>query len=93
MTLKYDFSIQEVADKFIAIAKNRETGTVEQVFNLNGTGALLLKALQDGLSVPAIVDLLTSEYDIQPANAQKEVRAFMDMLIRNGLLRHDNNAR
>lgn len=85
MTLKYDFSIQEVADKFIAVAKNRETETVEKVFNLNETGALLLKALQDGKDVPAIADRLVAEYDIQPADAESEVQAFIDMLVRNGL--------
>lgn len=85
MTLKYDFSIQEVADKFIAVAKNRETETVEKVFNLNETGALLLKALQEGLDVSAIADRLVAEYDIQPADAESEVQAFIDMLVRNGL--------
>lgn len=85
MTLKYDFSIQEVADKFIAVAKNRETETVEKVFNLNETGALLLKALQDGKDVPAIASQLVSEYDIQPADAESEVQAFIDMLVRNDL--------
>ena len=44
MKLTFDFSIQEVADKLIAVAKNRETGTVEQVFSLNETGALILKS-------------------------------------------------
>ena len=85
MTLKYDFSIQEVADKFIAVAKNRETETVEKVFNLNETGALLLKALQDGKDVPAIASQLVSEYDIQPADAESEVQASIDMLVRNDL--------
>ena len=67
------------------MAKNRETGSVELVFNLNETGAFLLKALQDGRDIPTIVDMLTAEYDIQPAYAQKEVQAFIDMLIRKGL--------
>lgn len=48
MKLNYEFSIQEVADKFVAVAKNTETETVEQVFNLNETGAMILKALKMG---------------------------------------------
>lgn len=55
MKLNYEFSIQEVADKFVAVAKNPETETVEQVFNLNESGAVILKALQEGKDVPAIV--------------------------------------
>lgn len=85
MKLKYEFSIQEVADKFVAVAKNTETETVEQVFNLNETGAIILKALQDGEDVPAIVDQLLSQYDIEAQEAEEEVNTFIEMLKENGL--------
>jgi hypothetical protein len=85
MKLKYEFSIQEVADKFVAVAKNTETETVEQVFNLNETGAIILKALQDGEDVPAIVDQLLSQYDIEAQEAEDEVKAFINLLTENGL--------
>jgi hypothetical protein len=85
MKLKYEFSIQEVADKFVAVAKNTETETVEQVFNLNETGAIILKALQDGEDVPAIVNQILSQYDIEAQEAEDEVKAFINMLTENGL--------
>lgn len=86
MKLKYDFSIQEVADKYVAVAKNRETETVELVFNLNETGALILKAIQDDKDAPSIVGLLLSKYDVQPQEAETEVNRFIQMLSDNGLL-------
>ncbi len=85
MKLNYEFSIQEVADKFVAVAKNTETETVEQVFNLNETGAMILKALQDGMDVPAIVSLLLSTYDVDSQEAEAEVNTFIDMLVSNAL--------
>ena len=85
MKLNYEFSIQEVADKFVAVAKNTETETVEQVFNLNETGAMILKSLQDGMDVPAIVSLLLSTYDVDPQEAEAEVNTFIDMLVSNAL--------
>lgn len=85
MKLKYEFSIQEVADKFVAVAKNPETETVEQVFNLNETGAIILKALQDGNDVPAIVNLLLAQYAVETQEAEEEVNAFIEMLKENGL--------
>lgn len=85
MKLNYEFSIQEVADKFVAVAKNPETETVEQVFNLNESGAVILKALQEGKDVPAIVGLLLSQYDVEPQEAEDEVNAFVNMLKVNGL--------
>ena len=86
MKLKYEFSIQEVADKFVAVAKNPETETVELVFNLNETGALILQALQDGKDVTEIIDLLLAEYDINIQDAEREVNTFVDTLKNNGLL-------
>lgn len=86
MKLSFDFSIQEVADKFIAVAKNRETGTVEQVFSLNETGALILKGLQESKDIPTITEQLLTHYDVQPEEAESEVKAFIDMLIKNGLV-------
>ena len=85
MKLNYEFSIQEVADKFVAVAKNPETETVEHVFNLNETGAVILRALQEGKDVPAIVSLLLSTYDVDPQEAEAEVNTFIDMLVSNAL--------
>ena len=85
MKLNYEFSIQEVADKFVAVAKNPETETVEHVFNLNETGAVILQAIQEGEDSPAIVTRLLSQYDVEPQEAETEVNAFIDMLVTNAL--------
>ena len=85
MKLKYDFAIQEVADKFVAVGKDPETQTVEQVFNLNDTGALILQALQNVNDVPTIVSLLLSKYDVTQQEAKTEVKEFIAMLNDNGL--------
>ena len=85
MILKYEFSIQEIADKYVAVAQNRKTRTVEHVITLNGTGALILRALQEGKDVPEIIGLLMSEYDVQPGEAETGVKAFIEMLVKNGL--------
>ena len=86
MKLKYDFSIQEVADMFVAVGKNLETQTVEQVFNLNETGAIILQALQDGCDISAIVSQLLSKYDVTPQEAETEVNEFIAMLKENELI-------
>ena len=85
MKLKYDIAIQEVADKFVAVAKNGETEEVEKVFTLNETGVIILRALTDGADTPAIVNHLLAEYDVTPQEAETEVNAFIDMLKENGI--------
>ena len=85
MKLKYDIAIQEVADKFVAVAKNGETEEVEKVFTLNETGVIILRALMEGADTPAIVSQLLAEYDVSPQEAETEVNAFIDMLKENGI--------
>ena len=85
MKLKYDIAIQEVADKFVAVAKNSETEEVEKVFTLNETGVIILRALMDGADTSAIVSQLLAEYDVTPQEAETEVNAFIDMLKENGI--------
>ena len=85
MKLKYDIAIQEVADKFVAVAKNGETEEVEKVFTLNETGVIILRALMEGADTPAIVSQLLAEYDVTPQEAEAEVNAFIDMLKENGI--------
>ena len=85
MKLKYDIAIQEVADKFVAVAKNGKTEEVEKVFTLNETGVIILRALMDGADTSAIVSQLLAEYDVTPQEAEAEVNAFIDMLKENGI--------
>ena len=85
MKLKFEIVIQEVADKFMVVAKNGETEEVEKVLNLNETGAIILRALQDGTDTPAIVSQLLAEYDVSQQEAEAEVNNFIDMLKENGI--------
>jgi hypothetical protein len=85
MKLKYDIAIQEVANKFVAVAKNGETEEVEKVFTMNETGVIILRALIDGADTVAIVSQLLAEYDVTPQEAETEVNTFVDMLTKNGI--------
>ena len=85
MKLKFDIAIQEVADKFVAVARNGEMEDVEKVFTLNETGVIILRALIDGVDTAAIVSQLLAEYDVTPQEAEAEVNAFIDMLKENGI--------
>ena len=85
MKLKYDIAIQEVADKFVAVARTGETEDVEKVFTLNETGVIILRALIDGADTSAIVGQLLAEYNVTPLEAEAEVNNFIDMLRENGI--------
>ncbi len=85
MKLNFDFAVQEVADMFVAVAKDRETGDPQKVFRLNETGATIIEALQEGSDEEAIVARLTREFNVDEATARKETAGFIQMLTDNGL--------
>ena len=86
MKWKYDIAIQEVADKFVAVARNGETEDVEKVFTMNETGVIILRALIGGADTATIVGQLLAEYYVTPQEAEDEVNAFIGMLNENNLL-------
>ncbi len=54
---------------------------------LNETGVFLWEALQNGAdSESSLVDALVSEYEVDAAAAEKDVRAFIDKAISAGLI-------
>ena len=80
MELKYDFVIQEIADRFVAVARDKDTEEVKKVFRLNATGALILQDLQDGKSEEEIVADMTSKFTVEEAQAKEEIDAFLEMV-------------
>ena len=80
MELKYDFAIQEIADRFVAVARDKDTEKVKKVFRLNATGALILQDLQDGKNEEEIVADLTSKFTVEATQAKEEMVAFLEMV-------------
>lgn len=53
---------------------------------LNAVGTLIWEAADGRTPVSAIVALISGEFDVEPAHAEKDARAFIDELCRRGLL-------
>ena len=86
MKLNYDIEISEVADMYVASAKDFENGTPQKTFRLNETGVTIIKALLDGADEEAIVDRLLNEFTVDETTAKKETISFLQLLADNGLL-------
>ncbi|MQP65969.1 PqqD family peptide modification chaperone [Niveispirillum sp. SYP-B3756] len=66
--------------------------SVEQgrYFNLNAVGSRIWELLAEPMSVDGLTDALTAEYDVDPAEARREVERFLGALRERGLLAVDN---
>ncbi len=68
--------------------------SVEQgrYFNLNSVGSRIWELLAAPVAVDGLVDALTAEYDVTPAEARQEVQRFLGALRERGLLVADDAA-
>jgi hypothetical protein len=55
--------------------------------SLNGSGALIWRALTEGADDSAIVDRLSSHFEIDKQQAATDVAAFLDQCVELGLVR------
>lgn len=86
MRLNYNIEIKEIADMYVGVAMDIETGEQQKTFRLNSTGVTIIKALQDGYDEVDIVARLLKEFVVDEATAKTETTAFIQMLADNGLL-------
>ena len=55
-------------------------------FTVNATGLLALKALRDGLDMPAIAKRLADEFEVRGGDPRHDVDEFVQLLKQNGVL-------
>lgn len=85
MKLNYKIEINEVSDIQVGVALDLETSEPQKMFRLNATGAVIIKALQDGFDQEEIVTKVMDSFIVEEEKAKVEVAAFIQTLIDNGL--------
>ena len=78
MTVTPDLAISETG--FLFLSSTGET------FTVNELGKHILKSLQQGVSQEAIVHVITEEFDVEPADAQRDFLDFVGLLKHLGLV-------
>lgn len=80
MKIKEGFILREIAGSFIVVAVGDAVKTFNGVINLNQTGALLWKALENGGDKEDLVKVLLDNYEVDEAIANNDVDAFIAKL-------------
>ncbi len=86
MKIKKNFILREVAGTYLVVAVGEAVKNFNAVINLNETGALLWRALEKGVKEEELVNLITSEYEVDKDIAEKDVSAFVQKLKEANLL-------
>lgn len=77
MKLKNDLILRQVADTWVVLPLSKEILDFNGMLRLNESGALLWRAMQEGAD---LVDVLTTEYDVDREQAAADVDAFLNSL-------------
>ena len=86
MKLKDSFVLRQIADMWVVLPLAEQTVDFSGMLTLNDSGAMLWKVLESGGNRDALVETLTTEYDVAREDAANDVDAFMNKLIQAGCL-------
>ena len=86
MTIKENFVLRQVAGSYVVVAVGEASVDFNGMLTLNESGALLWRALEQGADRRALTQALTDEYEVEPAQAERDVDEFLRTLSEAGCL-------
>ncbi len=86
MILKKDFALRQIADEWIVLPLAAETVNFNGMLNLNESGAMLWKVLEQDCSKEALVRALLEEYEVSEEQAAADAEEFLNKLIEAGCI-------
>lgn len=77
MKVKSDFILRKISDSYVVVPVGDSVVDFSGLINLNESGALLFKLLQNGAEEADLVDALLKEYKVDREVAEADVKKFV----------------
>ena len=77
MKVKSDFILRKISDSYVVVPVGDSVVDFSGLINLNESGALLFKLLQNGAEEADLVDALLNEYNVDREVAEADVKKFV----------------
>ena len=74
--MKYEVNIAELANHFVIVMKDKESGKVKTAFTLNRLGTDILRAFMEDTPQDELAPLLAERYEAPLENMEREVSQF-----------------
>ena len=86
MKLKKNFVLRQVAGTWVVLPLGAETVNFSGMLQLNESGAMLWRVLEEGGSQDVLVEALLGEYDVPREQAEADVQEFLAKLDQAGCI-------
>ncbi len=86
MKIKEGFILQDMGSSYLAVAVGELADSFTSLVKLNSSGAFLWQKALSETTVDALAESLVQEYGIDIALAKRDAAAFVETLMKNGIL-------
>lgn len=91
MNLEKDFILREMAGEYVIIPTGKRAPLQEGLLTVNEVGAALWKELETGADFQELLASVLAQYEVEEERAVREIREFLDLLRKNGILTMEEN--
>jgi hypothetical protein len=75
-----------VAGETLIVPVRGKVGDLASIYSFNGTGSLIWQLLDSPRDLTELIEAVEREYEVEPEQAQKDVRQFLNDMLSVGLL-------
>lgn len=75
-----------VAGETLIVPVRGKVGDLASIYSFNGTGSLIWRLLDTSKSLADLIDAVEREYEVDPEQAQKDVKQFLYDMLSVGLV-------
>ena len=86
MKIKEDLILRQVADTWVVVPLSSAVVSFDGVLNLNESGAMLWKVLEQGASREELIEAMMAEYAVSREIASNDIDEFINSLRKNNCL-------
>jgi hypothetical protein len=84
--MKHKIEIAPLADYYVVVAKDKETGELIDMFTLNESGSDMIKLFCQGKETPIVAKQIAEMYEVPFEQVLKDVSALAEKLHKKGLI-------
>jgi hypothetical protein len=91
MRIKENLVLRRIGNEYIIIVPDKGQVDLTEVYTLNETSAWIWEQIKDeDFTIEQITELMQQRYDVDRERAINDVHAFVDILIKGGLIIKEN---